>query len=71
MENKRYGMFKFLSALEVEISDDFFREIIQHLSLLTVELQHYFPDATSCAYITDPFSVDPADLPVGTGEQES
>jgi len=25
---------------------------------------------TCCAYMTDPFSVDPADLPVGTGEQE-
>ncbi|KAG0713575.1 SCAN domain-containing protein 3 [Chionoecetes opilio] len=23
-----------------------------------------------CAYIANPFSVDPADLPVGTGEQE-
>ena len=33
-------------------------------------MQHYFPDATSCAYITDPFSVDLADLLVGTGEQE-
>ena len=70
VENKGYGRFKFLSDLEVEISDDFSREIIQHLSLLTVELLHYFPDATSCAYITDPFSIDPADLPVGTGKQE-
>ena len=70
VESKRYGMFKFLSALEMKISDDFSREITQHLSLLTAELQHYFPDTTSCPYITDPFSVDPADLPVGTGEQE-
>ena len=70
VENKRYDMFKFLSALEVEISDDFSREITQHLSLLTAALQHYFPDITSCPYITDPFSVDPADLPVDAGEQE-
>ena len=68
METKRYG--KFLSALEVEISDDFSREITQHLSLLTAELQHYFPDTTSCSYLTDSFSVDPADQPVGTEEQE-
>ena len=54
----------------MEISDDFSREITHHLSLLTAELQHYFPDTTSCPYITDPFSVDPAGLPVGTGEQE-
>ena len=39
-------------------------------SLLTAELQHYFPDSTSCSYITDPFSVDPDNLPVGTREQE-
>ena len=63
-------MFKFLSAIELQISDDFFKEITQHLSLLTAELQHYFTDTTSCPYITDPLSVDPADLPVGTGEQE-
>ena len=54
----------------MEISDDFSREITQHLSLLTAELHHYFPDTISCPYITDPFSVDPADLLVGTGEQE-
>ena len=71
VENKRYNMFKFLSTLEMEISDDFSREITQHLSLLTAELQHYFPDTTSCPYITDPFSVDPADLPVGTGNKRN
>ena len=70
VENKRYGMFKFLSAFEMKISDDFSRKIIQHL-LLTVELQHYFPDATSCMYITDLFLVDPADLPVSTGAREA
>ena len=30
---------------------------------------HYFPDATSCIYSINPFFVDSADLPVGTGEQ--
>ena len=34
------------------------------------ELMHYFPDVTSCAYCINPFFVDPADLPVGTGEEE-
>ena len=61
-----YGMFKFLSALEMEISDDFSREITQHLLLLTAELQHHFPN-TGCPYITEPFS---ADLPVGTGKEK-
>ena len=70
VESKRYGISKFLSILEMEISDDFSREITQHLSLLTAELQHYFPDTTSCPYITDPFSVDPDYLPVATGEKE-
>ena len=32
----------------MEIGDDFHREIIQYLSLLTAELQHYFPGTTSC-----------------------
>ena len=31
---------------------------------------HYFPDVTSCAYCINPFFVDPANLPVGTGEEE-
>ena len=31
---------------------------------------HYFLDVTSCAYSTNPFFVDPAGLPVGTGEQD-
>ena len=60
-------MFEFLGALDVDISDDFSQEIIHHLS---AELLHYFPDATNFACITNPFSFDPAGLPVGTGEQE-
>ena len=31
---------------------------------------HYFPDATSCTYCINPFFIDPADLPVGTEEEE-
>ena len=31
---------------------------------------HYFPDVTSCTYSINPFFGDPADLPVGNGEQE-
>ena len=31
---------------------------------------HYFPDVTSCAYSIKPIFGNPADLPVGTGEQE-
>ena len=34
------------------------------------ELTYYFPDVTSCAYSINLFFVDPADLPVGTEEQE-
>ena len=31
---------------------------------------HYFPDLESCAYSINPFFVDPADLPMGAGEQK-
>ena len=31
---------------------------------------HYFPDVTSCMYFINTFFGDPADLPVGNGEQE-
>uniref|UniRef100_UPI00358DF206 zinc finger BED domain-containing protein 5-like n=1 Tax=Myxine glutinosa TaxID=7769 RepID=UPI00358DF206 len=70
VESKRYGMFELLTTLESEPNDEFSQEIIRHLSLLKTELMHYFPDVTCCAYIANPFSVDPGDLPVGTGEQE-
>lgn len=34
VQNKRYGMFKFMSALELSISDDFSQqEIIHNISL--------------------------------------
>ena len=35
------------------------------MALLITKLLHYFPDAISCTDTTDPFSVDPADLPKG------
>ncbi|CAK8689719.1 unnamed protein product [Clavelina lepadiformis] len=75
IDNKAFALDKLMkdvnkASLEMEISDDSSREITQHLSLLTAELQHYFPYTRSCPCITDPFSVDPADLPVGTGKQE-
>ena len=35
-----------------------------------MELMHYFPDVRSYAYSINPYFVDPADMPVGTGEQK-
>ena len=70
VESKKYGMFEFLTSLDSAPNNEVFHEIIDHLSLLNAEVRHYFPDVTCCAYMTDPFSVDPADLPVGTGEQK-
>ena len=35
-----------------------------------MKLLHYFPDLVSCIYAVNPFCIDPALLPVGTGEQE-
>ena len=68
MENKRYEIIKFLSTLKVELRDDFLQKITHYLKLLHGDLLHHFPDATDRACIIDPFSADPSDLPVGTGE---
>ena len=59
-------------TFEVDISDDFSQKIIRDFLSVRpkAELLDYFPDAISCAYMTDHFSVHPADLPVGIGEQE-
>lgn len=65
VESKRYGMFELLTTLESKP-----KKIARHLSMLKIELKHYFPYVTGCAYIANPFSVDPADLLVGTEEQE-
>uniref|UniRef100_A0A0L8IHQ6 Uncharacterized protein n=1 Tax=Octopus bimaculoides TaxID=37653 RepID=A0A0L8IHQ6_OCTBM len=53
-----------------EPNDEFAPKIVRHFSLLKIELMHYFPNVTCRGYIANPFSVDPAELPVGTGEQE-
>ncbi|XP_078487931.1 zinc finger BED domain-containing protein 5-like [Ciona intestinalis] len=70
MDNRQYGMFRLLTSLQRQPSDKLCQEIRCHLQQLKSELLHYFPDMTCCAYITNPFLVDPSLLPVGTGEQE-
>ncbi|KAF2350628.1 hypothetical protein FHG87_018616 [Trinorchestia longiramus] len=70
VESKLYGMFELLTTLESEPTNEFAQEIVHHLSLLKTELKHYFPDVTCCAYVANQFSVDPADLAVGTREQK-
>ena len=68
-ENNQLGMFKCLSSLKMKCS--FSEEIAQsHLASLIEELEQYFPEAASYEYITNPFSVNPHDLAIGTGEQE-
>ena len=62
-------MFELLNTLESEPTNEFAQEILHHLSLFKTEIKHYFPDVT-CAYVANPFSADPADLPVRTKEQE-
>ena len=63
-------MFQLLTTLPVEPNDKLSQEIDDHLKLLRTELMHYFPDLVSCTYAVNPFCIDPAFLPVGTGEQE-
>ena len=70
VKNKKYAMFKLLTSVEDKPNDEFSEEIVCPLLQLKKELMHYFPDVTSCAYCINPFFVDPADLPVGTGEEE-
>ncbi|KAF2360762.1 hypothetical protein FHG87_008500 [Trinorchestia longiramus] len=70
VESKRSGIFELLTTIESESTEEFTHDIVHHLSLLKTELKHYFPDVTCCAYVANPFSVDPADLRVGTREQE-
>ena len=68
---RKFGIFELLTTLEIKPNDEFSQEIVHHFSLLKTELKHHFLDVTCCGYITNPFSVDPADLSVGTGEQEA
>jgi len=74
LEQKRkeqtVGMFQLLTTLLIESNDKLSQEIEDHLKLLRTEMMHYFPYLVSCTYAVNPFCIDPAFLPVGTGEQE-
>ena len=70
VNNQRYGMFKNLTSVEKNPDVGISNEIIDHLSQLKTELLNYFPDVACSAYSINPFFMDPADVPVGTGEQE-
>ena len=72
VKNKKCAMFKLLTSVEDKPNtcNEFSENIICHLSQLKKELMQYFADVTSCAYCINPFFVDPADLLVGTGEEE-
>ena len=63
-------MFKLLTTLKSEPNDEFAQEIIHHPTLRNVELKYYFLDMECYAYIANLFSIDPANLPVGTRYQE-
>ena len=70
VETKQFGMFQLLTTLSVEPNDQLSQEIHDHLKLLQIESLHYFPDLVSCTYAVNPFCIDSALLPMGTGEQE-
>jgi len=63
-------MYKLFSSVEDKPNDELSNEIVCLLSHLNIEFMHYFPGVASCAYSTNPFFIDPANLPVGTGEQD-
>lgn len=70
VDSKRdYGKFELLVHLEIEPSDEFSQDIVNNLSLLKTKFKYYFPGVTCCVYITNPSSVDLADLPVRTGNK--
>ena len=70
MESKCLGMFNFLITTLMQPSKKLFQETAVHLRLLRTELTLYFPDIIWCKYTVNPISIDPALLPIGTGEQE-
>ena len=70
VKNKKYSMFKLLTSVEDKPNNKFSKEIVCHFSQLKKQLMHNFPSFTSCTYSINLFFVDPADLRVGTGEQE-
>ena len=57
-----------MSSLKVMCS--FSEETSSHLASLKEELEQYLPEAPSYEYITNPFSVTPHGLAVGTGEHK-
>ena len=63
-------MCKCLTSVEKNPDGGISKEIIGHLSQLKTELLNYFLDVACCAYSINPFFIDPADVPVGTREQE-
>ena len=63
-------MFKCLTSVEKNPDGGSSKEIIGHLFQLKTELLNYFPDVACFAYSINPFFIDPADVRVGTGEQE-
>ena len=70
VKNQRYRMFKNLTFVEKIPDGGISNEIIDHLLQLKTELLNYFPDVACCAYSTNPFFIDPADVPVWIEEQE-
>ena len=65
-ENNELGIFKCLSSLKMKWF--FCEEIASHFASFKEEFEQYFPEAPSYEYITNPFSITPHDLAVGTGE---
>ena len=69
--SKQFGMFKLLTSLQRQHNEKMFEEMRCHLNQLKAELMHYFPAMERCAYLNNPFTINPSLLPVGTaGEQE-
>jgi len=61
-------MFKGLSSLPRQRIEKLCEETVCYLKQLQTELMRYFPANNCCAYIINPFPVNPFLLPAG--EQE-
>ena len=68
--SKQFGMFKLLTSLQRQPNEKMFEEMRCHLNQLKAESMHYFPATERCAYLNNPFTINPPLLPGGTGEQE-
>ena len=68
--SKQFGMFKLLTSLQRQPDEKMFEEMRCHLNQLKAELVPYFPAMERCAYLNNPFTINPFFPPVGTGEQE-